>query len=206
MASACVACQACESQMKAPGAAKSPAMTAAAWMSGSFSSAAQAAANPEYRVIDLHMCRIWEDRNDGFWLYVEQAAAESPQQPYRQRVYRVVNLDDGLVRSDVYELPGDPLRFAGAWRNSELLAGLDVTALLPRSGCSITMSFKDNHFSGGTEGTGCESSLRGAAFATSEVTLSPDRLESWDRGWKADGSQAWGATQGPYVFLRQPGA
>jgi hypothetical protein len=171
-------------------------------MTGSFNSAAQAASDPEYRVIELHMCRIWEKRDDGFWLYVEQAASESPQRPYRQRIYRVFNLDDGLVRSDVFELPGDPLRFAGAWHTPTLLEAVDVAALLPREGCSITLAVKGSQFVGGTEGTGCESTLRGATFATSEVILSDGRLESWDRGWKADGSQAWGAVKGPYIFIR----
>ena len=29
-----------------------------------------------------------------------------------------------------------------------------------------------------------------------------DLLESWDRGFREDGSQAWGARKGPYLFRR----
>ena len=86
----------------------------AAWMTGSFSSAAQAAADPEYRDIRLHMAPIRTSRADGRWLYVEQAVAEKQEKPYRQRVHRD---EHGLV-SDVYELPGNPLDFAGAWNNT----------------------------------------------------------------------------------------
>ena len=57
-------------------------------------------------------------------------------------------------------------------------------------------------FYGGTVGTGCASTLRGAAYATSEVELFPDRLETWDRGYDAGGAQAWGATGSGYVFDR----
>jgi hypothetical protein len=37
--------------------------------------------------------------------------------------------------------------------------------------------------------------------ATSEVVVSPGRIESWDRGFDAEGVQVWGAEKGAYVFL-----
>ena len=201
---------ACESSLA--GAPNSPAAKAASWMTGSFTSAAQAQRDPDFMVINLHMSPMWTDRTDGFWFYVEQATAATPEKPYRQRVYRVWNLDDGLVQSDVYELPGDPLRFAGAWQNPALLADLRPDQLVAREGCSITLREKTTtfdggkavQFEGGTEGAGCESSLRGASFATSEVILTEGEMRTWDRGWKASGEQAWGSVNGPYVFVRIP--
>lgn len=60
---------------------------------------------------------------------------------------------------------------------------------------------------GATTGDGCGSALRGAAYATSEVVLTPDTLRSWDRGYDKAGKQVWGAVKGPYVFVKQvPGA
>ena len=60
------------------------------FMVGSFSSAKQAEKDPEnFRDIRLEMARIWPDRDDGVWLYVEQAVATSLARPYRQRVYRL---------------------------------------------------------------------------------------------------------------------
>lgn len=44
----------------------------ASWMTGSFSSGAQAAADSSYFDVRLQMVRIWPHRNDGYWLYVEQ--------------------------------------------------------------------------------------------------------------------------------------
>jgi len=58
------------------------------------------------------------------------------------------------------------------------------------------------YFEGSTVGEGCGSSLRGAAYATSEVELWPTYLRTWDRGFDARGEQVWGATEGPYVFER----
>ncbi|HRW89883.1 MAG TPA: CpcT/CpeT family chromophore lyase, partial [Flavobacteriales bacterium] len=59
----------------------------ASWMTGSFSSAAQAEADTNYYAIELEMARIWPERTDGVWLYVEQAVAAKKEKPYRQRVY-----------------------------------------------------------------------------------------------------------------------
>lgn len=174
---------------------------------GSFSSAAQAAADPEhYFDIRLHAVEIWQARGDGPWLYVEQAAATALDKPYRQRIYRLSRTDSEGWRSDVFTL-ADPLRFAGWWRTPERFdRALSPSKLEPRDGCSIELRYDWNTdaFVGGTSGTGCASDLRGAAYATSEVELFPDRLLTWDRGFDAAGHQVWGATLGPYRFDRVP--
>ena len=64
----------------------------------------------------------------------------------------------------------------------------------------------DGRFAGGTRGEGCESTLMGARYATSEVELRDDGLDSWDRGFNAQGMQVWGATAGAYRFVRRADA
>lgn len=188
----------------APAAGPGERDTLTAWMTGSFSSAAQAAADTNYFDIRLRMARIWTDRADGPWLYVEQATASAQDRPYRQRVYHLVAAADGSFHSEVHALPG-PRRFAGAWREERPLRALTPDSLLAREGCAVVLRrATDDRFAGATVGHGCASDLRGAAYATSEVTIGPDRIESWDRGYAADGTQAWGATAGGYVFIREP--
>jgi hypothetical protein len=174
-------------------------------LSGVFSSEAQARRDTSFFDIRLRMAPIWTARADGRWLYVEQATAAAQARPYRQRVYRVTGPDaGGALRSEVFALPG-PRRFAGAWRREEPLRELTPDSLLAREGCAVVLRrAADGTFAGGTEGHGCASDLRGAAHATSEVTVGPGGLVSWDRGFAADGTQAWGATQGGYVFAREP--
>lgn len=174
-------------------------------LTGTFDSRDQASADPEhYYEIRLVTLPIWPRRSDGDWLYVEQAAFGALDRPYRQRVYNIRPAEDGLVASDVYELPGDPLDFAGAWRDREdPFAGFGPEALTLREGCTILLRAVDGHFVGETLGDGCLSTLRGAAWATSEVTLSEDLITSWDRGWNAAGEQVWGATEGGYRFVRR---
>jgi CpeT protein len=172
---------------------------------GSFSSAAQAAADSSYFDIRLHVVPIWPQRSDAHWLYVEQAAASRLDKPYRMRVYKLVQLGPDLFESQVYKLPGEA-RFAGAWRKGNPLGSLTPDSLLARAGCSIVLRYtRDGVFMGSTLGHDCESDLRGAAYATSEVRIEADRLLSWDRGFDANGKQVWGAEKGPYEFLRVEG-
>lgn len=177
------------------------------FMTGSFSSAAQAASQPDdYREILLHMVRIWPDRTDGYWLYVEQAAANDADRPYRQRVYRVTLRPEGGFESAVYLLPGDPLRFAGAWKERAKLESVSPADLVARTGCSIFLERQGERFIGATRGRDCPSDLRGATYATSEVEITATELRSWDRGFDANGKQVWGAEKGPYIFIKKTGS
>lgn len=175
--------------------------TLAEWLTGAFSSAAQAATDEAFFDIRLHMAPIWSDRDDGPWLYVEQAVATAQDRPYRQRVYRLREIEPGLFESAVYTLP-DPDAAIGAWEAPGRLDGLSPADLEARTGCSILMRRLGDAFVGSTLGTLCPSELRGARYATSEVRVTRDRLVSWDRGFDAAGTQVWGARTGGYVFDR----
>lgn len=175
----------------------------AAWMSGSYSSAAQAAKDPQFRSVVLHIAPIWIDRPDARWFYVEQAMTDSQDRPYRQRVYRLSDSTVG-VESMVFELPGDPLVHAGAWKSPRPLDQLLPSMLVPKAGCAVKLTRAESgEWTGGTDGTGCPSARQGAAYTTSEVTLTATELRSWDRGYDAQGKQVWGSTAGPYVFVKE---
>ena len=99
---------------------------------------------------------------------------------------------------------GGTRALVGAWREQNLLKGLTPEDLELREGCTVFLKYDGNgRFVGGTEGNGCLSGLRGATYATSEVIVGPGRIESWDRGFDAEGVQVWGAEKGAYVFLRE---
>ena len=174
----------------------------ARFLTGEFSSAEQAAADRNFRPVVLHVVRIWPERSDGPWLYVEQAMAEAIDQPYRQRVYQLAPRSDGSLESRVFTLR-DPIAATGAWKSSEPLAHLQPNDLTAREGCTVFLREQDDGtFRGSTEGDGCASDLRGARYATSEVHLSADLMVSWDRGYDASGKQVWGAVSGGYRFKR----
>ncbi len=182
-----------------------PAAKVAAMMQGHYDSRDQAAADKTYFQIALAMVPIWPQRSDGHWLYVEQAMADTPDTPYRQRAYRVYNGKDGEVISEVYTF-AEPERFVQGWR-SGALAGLRHDMLQLRTGCAVHLRQSDAvqsaAWQGRTVGNGCASERSGAAYATAEVRLEAGRMSSWDRGFDAAGKQMWGATAGAYVFVKR---
>ncbi len=172
------------------------------WMTGSFSSADQATEDSSFFDIRLEMSRIWPERTDGYWLYIEQAAAASPDLPYRQRIYHLTRPDSATFASEVYEM-ADPERFTGSWAAPENFAILTPDSLIERTGCVIHLRPEtDTSVTGSTRGEDCLSSLRGASYATSEVRITPNALISWDRGYDSTGIQVWGAEKGGYVFTK----
>jgi hypothetical protein len=174
------------------------------FLTGSFSSGEQAKADPAFFDVRLRSARIWADRPGEHWLYVEQAMATALDKPYRQRVYQLV-WKDGAAVSVISTLPGDPLKFAGAWEKPERFAALKPADLTERKGCAIRLTREaDGRYTGTTDGCNCGSDLKGAKYATTEVTLTADTLTSWDRGFDAADKQVWGAVKGPYIFKRQP--
>ena len=174
------------------------------WMTGTFQSKQQSRKAPsEYHDIRLIQMPIWPGRDDGPWLYVEQAYMSELDQPYRQRIYRLVVQDDGRIGSEVFGLPDNPLVYTAPWRGNGSLGGLHPDSLVPRPGCQVVFERVDgNTYTGGIEGTGCPSSLVGASYLTSDVTLRSDRILIWDRGYDSQGRQVWGSTAGPYIYKR----
>jgi hypothetical protein len=111
----------------------------ASMLIGSFTSEAQAAESKDHIDVRIESVRVWEDRQDGIWIYFEQAAASTLTNPYRQRIYRLFVQPNGIVVVEVYELPGEPLRFAGAWRRMELLKDVSPKSLILKDGCQLAL-------------------------------------------------------------------
>ena len=171
-------------------------------MAGSYTSAEQAQADTSYFEIELEMVRIWPKRRDGAWFYVEQATADSKAKPYRQRVYHVQEVNDSTFTSNILTIKGGELLY-GAFADPVRLERLNPDSLERLDGCAITLHRKGNTYTGSTHDRDCPSKRGKAVYTTSEVVLSSDRMVSWDRGWDAEGKQAWGAEKGGYVFIKR---
>lgn len=192
--------------------------TLAQWMSGSFSSRAQHAAevggdadelralvarHGDHADVRMHAVPVWTERTDGRWLYVERERGNQAAKPESMRVVHI-HVEDGELASDTYLLPGDEARFAGAWKSNAPLQGIGPDALTLREGCTLHWSRADGGtFVGASEPGACRSDLNGAAYAVSRMTVSSARITSWDRGFDASDRQVWGVTSGPYAFERE---
>ena len=170
-------------------------------MQGSFTSELQSQSDSTYFNISLHMYPIWKDK--GHFLYVEQALFSMQDRPYRQRIYELVKLNDSIIASKVYTIPNDSL-LVGQWKTPERFNDLSFDTLISRNGCEVLLKrIGNNHYAGATNEKACESSLRGASYATSEVEIWADKIISWDRGFDQQGNHVWGAEKGGYIFDKQ---
>jgi len=167
-------------------------------MQGSFNSETQAKADSTYYNISLHMYPIWKQQ--GHYLYVEQAINSMQDKPYRQRVYQVTRVNDTLFKSAIYTLPNDSL-WIGKWKDPNSFKSIKPEDLVLREGCEVYLErLGENHYKGATGEKTCGSTLRGASYATSEVEITSGRVASWDRGFDAQDNHVWGADKAGYIF------
>jgi hypothetical protein len=169
---------------------------------GNFNSKEQSELDSSYFNISLSATRIWEDRDDAIWLYVEQALASAIEKPYRQRVYKLNHPAKNMFTSAIYTIRGAE-RFIGLQTNPNKRNILSPEMIDLKDGCTVVL-YKMNHvFRGGTQGNKCPSDLRGANFATTKITLQAGLLESWDQGFDSTGVQVWGPVRGGYRFKKE---
>lgn len=186
-----------------------------AWMSGTFDTFEQVSADEAAKAAYVHARAVMHivpvrvaglSTPDTAVLYVEQANADAPDKPYRQRVYVVLRRDGALVNR-IYRLT-EPAAFVGAHGRPELLAKLDVDALVLEEGCDLVWTRIDDHLYSGIAGLNgsCRTSWRGATRATSQVLLAPGSITSLDQGFDDAGVHRWGPKPGTlgHVFRKRP--
>lgn len=172
-----------------------------ATMTGSFDSSAQASSDDSYYNILLHMEPVWTNK-PGKYLYVEQAVADAADKPYRQRIYALEQKGRGFI-SRVYELP-EPERFVGAHADPSRLNIISPADLIERKGCAVYLKPDGpGIYRGSTKKKRCKSTLRGATYATSRVSITGSFIQSWDQGFNDADEQVWGATEGGYMFFKK---
>jgi CpeT protein len=171
-------------------------------MQGSYSSQTQSEKDSAYFDIRLQLVPCWTERAGEYWLYVEQAMSTTMDKPYRQRVYQLMLQNDTTIASIVYTIKGGD-RYIGDYKKVNPLQGLPVDSLEARTGCAVLLHrYGKKFYKGSTNKSDCESSLRGASYATSIVSVFRKKLVSWDQGFDKEGKQVWGAVKGGYQFLK----
>ena len=160
----------------------------------------QAAPDDFYHII-MKLYRIWPDRDDGAWFYIEQAQFEVQDQPYRQRVYRLTRGERDTLISQVYTFY-DPKPYTGKGEQADFWKTQRPAQLIEKEGCAVYLTRKANGlYTGGTRKNTCFSKMAGAAYAESVVTIGLDEFTSLDQGYDQEGKQVWGSEKGAYRFV-----
>ena len=152
--------------------------------------------------------RIWPERDDGIWLYQEQAilgaaGAVDPankDRPYFQRVVQMTAMENGQVRRSIYTLPA-PAGGVGGWREAGALAELSPAGFGGKT-CDVFVERIARGLWYGESEPNCPNSYKGAVRMTNQTVITAEGYGNWDRGWSADDDLVWGPAEGGYAFDR----
>ncbi|WP_375562520.1 CpcT/CpeT family chromophore lyase [Bernardetia sp. OM2101] len=171
------------------------------WMVGSFSSQNQADSSSDVYHVDVRvqLVQIWDERTDGYWLYIEQAYADDLGSPYRKRIYHLFE-QNGVLKDLIYELPRG-LNFNGQWANPDFFDVATPADLTEKVGCGLDFEFIEdkNWFFTETIGKDCTASIPGVAYLKTTATIAEDHFTSWDLGYNSSDVIVLGPYS-PYYF------
>jgi hypothetical protein len=175
----------------------------AAWLTGAFEAAEPAARDGTPGAVRVVIVAVPKSRiaNGALVLYREQAALPKLDEPSQQRFLRLEEEGDA-VRVRVFD-PKDPLIVRGKWRDPSTLALYGVDDVREKPGCAMLLEKSADRWEGGTQGTGCASTVGAAATMTSTLILSKDGFIQWDRGFDEKGRQTWGPREDGTRFVKK---
>ncbi|MER3436076.1 MAG: chorismate mutase [Leptolyngbya sp. ERB_1_1] len=181
--------------------------TLAEYMAGEFDNQAQARESPTWFV---HL-RLWQRPiklfGEDLAIFAEQSNVLKLEQPYRQRLLRLQESEEGL-KVQYYQFK-DPNRVKGAGQQPQLLDRItdDAIELLPS--CTLQVTAKSIaqgfHFIAiSPPDTQCKFSLQGSTIQVSlGFEAMPDSFLSYDKGIDPETQQPiWGALMGAYEFQK----
>lgn len=187
-------------------------ITLGRYLSGEFDNQQQAIADPAWYV---HL-RLWQRpvvlfAEDSITLFAEQANSLYLDQPYRQRIIRL--LDDTAPSSVLvqYYMLREPASLRCAGSNPAMLKTLtpDQIEFLPSCTLKVTQQPLDSnsyYFSTSPlTGDQCCFTYQNATYQVSlGFEASPNEFRSYDKGIDPNtGKALWGALLGPYIFTKR---
>ncbi len=187
----------------------------AQWMTGDFDTFAQVAADETAKTayrhdrVTLHLRPIqikgFFDDSVSKTLYLEQAQADTPTQPYRQGVYLLTRVN-GKIINRTYRVK-DAAKFVGAYADAERLKQITADQLTAVEGCEVTFTKVNDTLYRGVMGEGktCKSTRRGATYMLSRGELTPSATITLDQGFDDAGNHKWGPPPGVigHIFVKR---
>jgi hypothetical protein len=196
----------------------------ASYLVGIMDTSGQAATNQKIANVQMTTCTIdvtgdiddgnpvkdsqKNEQNYSIFLYQEQALVESLDKPYRQRFLQLTAGDRGqsAVESKAYK-PIEMEKWVGFCSKPEEERKV-IASELGTYLCSVFLKQSAvNYFKplyvGETQTGGCPTNVRGATSISNTIYLFPDGMNTWDRGFDANGNQVWGAANEAYKFRKR---
>ncbi|MBE9078219.1 chromophore lyase CpcT/CpeT [Romeria aff. gracilis LEGE 07310] len=169
-------------------------------LTGSMSTAEQARGNPDKVSVRMTTCPITvADSAPGTFLYQEQALSDSLDEPYRQRFIQVALGESGQRVESRSFRPVNSEEWTGLCEQPEPSRTVTI-ADLGEAVCTVELRPSALGYVGSTPTAGCATTVRGAVRVQNVIVLHDRGMDTWDRGFAADGTQIWGAEDEPYRY------
>jgi CpeT protein len=173
------------------------------WMAGDFSNRKQSDERPtDFAHIHVFFRPLPFDFFGAIGFYSEQAYDYDLWSPYRQGIHKVVDLGDRILIEN-YGM-NDPMLYAGAARDTNILQSIKPEVIKARVGCSMVFRSEGaDKFLGGVEpGNACIIPRDGVmTYLVSDVVVTDSTWWSLDRGFHPETNEhLWGSKLGPLMF------
>ncbi|MBD6620381.1 chorismate-binding protein [Komarekiella sp. 'clone 1'] len=180
-------------------------LTLACWMAGDFSNHKQSFANPQlFAHIHIFFRPLPFDFFSAIGFYSEQVYDYDLWTPYRQGVHRLVDWGDRIYIEN-YSLK-DPVLYAGAARELDILKTITPNSIERRYHCSMVFVREGEMFRGSVEpGNQCLIPRNGhQTYLISDAEVTEHTWTSLDKGMDVEThEQIWGSKAGPLRFEKQ---
>lgn len=178
----------------------------ASLLEGVMDTTAQASANPQAPSVQMTTCRVQvaipELAKFGTFLYQEQALTKELAKPYRQRLLWIAPTTDSDRVQSLSSKLAAPEQWAGLCGKPESQRIFREDDLGEQV-CIVYLKKSANGYLGETAPQGCPANVRGAVRITNTIELNANGMNTWDRGFDANGNQVWGAQSEAYQFRRR---
>lgn len=183
--------------------ASSDLKTLCQWMAGDFSNRKQSDDRPtDFAHIHIFFRPLPFEFFNTIGFYSEQVYDYDLWSPYRQGIHRVVDKGDHILIENFGM--NDPMLYAGAARDNNILNSIKPDIIKARQGCSMVFRRGNgDSFIGGVEpGNACIIPRDGVmTYLVSDVEVTESTWLSLDRGFHPESHEhLWGSKLGPLRF------
>lgn len=171
-------------------------------LEGDYSNEAQYKNDSRYAHVILHIRRIWKERSDAHWYYLEQYPNGLPEEPYVQTIFGVQTMGPDSLRLSRYIIPNER-EYLGAWKQKKPLRDLRPSELKALPSCDVFLEKAERtHFVGSTTGNDCSYFflVDGADYSVTRMDISHDAIQLDTEMFTNDGTKVFGKDTDAYIY------
>jgi CpeT protein len=167
------------------------------YSTGSFSNEGQAKADTHFVKTGLQIQPIWQKRNDGVWLFVQQTDSSVQFQVWHYYIQDDTTL---ILQFLQFKEAGKAVQL-----NKDITqqSKLNLYHLLTRHGCEVYLKKDKKGYTGVSAGKDCFAEIKGVEYLSENISITRNNIVKLEIGFDKEDKQVYGAVNGSYTFIKQ---